>query len=403
MDKKALFAVIVSALGYFVDVYDLILFSVVRVASLKDLGLEGDALTNMGVVLLNTQLAGMLIGGVLWGVLGDKKGRLSILFGSIILYSLANIANAFVTSVEAYAVCRFLAGLGLAGEIGAGITLVAELMPREKRGIGTTIVATCGVAGGLVAALVGDVFHWQTAYIVGGVMGLCLFVLRVAVSESGMFEKIEKSADVARGSLKQLLCSPSCLKRYAYCALIGMPIWYLVGLIMTFAPEIGRELGIEEPVKTSGAILYFYGGIVVGDLVSGLFSQLVKSRKKALWVFVGGALAGTIVILNLPTPTATAFYALSGVTGFFAGYWAVFLTTTSENFGTNLRATVTTSVPNMVRGGAILLSSTFGIIKGTFGIIPSLELIGAVTFLAAFVSIYLVRETFSIDLDYIEK
>ena len=403
MDKKAIFAVIVAALGYFVDVYDLIVFSVVRVASLKDLGLEGAALTDTGVFLLNTQLAGMLLGGILWGIIGDKKGRLSILFGSIILYSLANLANAYVTSVEQYAICRFLAGLGLAGEIGAGITLVAELMPKNKRGIGTTIVATCGVAGGLTAALIGDYFHWKTAYIIGGVMGLCLLVLRIAVSESGIFKKIEAQSDVRRGDLRLLFGNLSCLRRYLSCVLLGLPIWFLVGLIMTFAPEIGQEMNIPTPLTTANAILYFYGGLVIGDLCSGLLSQILKSRKKALWIFVTGAFICTALILNLPVTSAGLFYALTGIAGFFSGYWAIFLTTTAENFGTNLRATVTTSVPNMVRGGAILLSSAFGLIKGTFGIVMSLELIALITFGAALISVYMMRETFSLDLEYTEK
>lgn len=402
-DKKILFTVIVAALGYFVDVYDLILFSVVRVASLKDLGLSGQALTDTGIFLLNTQMAGMLIGGILWGVLGDKKGRLSILFGSILLYSLANIANAFVTSIEQYAICRFLAGIGLAGEIGAGITLVAEILPKEKRGIGTTIVATVGVAGGLTAALVGDMFPWKTAYIVGGVMGLALLVLRMAVAESGMFEKVEKAANVARGDLMLLLGNKSCLARFIRCTLIGMPLWFVVGLIMAFAPEIGRELNLSGEVKTAGSILWFYGGLVIGDLGSGLFSQMLRSRKKALAVFLVMSLVGTFFILNLPVRTPEMFYWACGFTGTFCGYWALFLTVSSESFGTNLRATVTTSVPNLVRGGAIVLSSLFALMKEKFGIIPSLEIIAAGTFAAAFLSLHLTRETFAIDLDYIEE
>lgn len=401
MDKKILFSIIVAALGYFVDVYDLIVFSVVRMASLKDLGLTGDDLTNTGVFLLNTQLAGMLIGGVFWGILGDRKGRLSILFGSILLYSLANIANAFVTDVWQYAACRFVAGLGLAGEIGAGITLVSELLPKEKRGIGTTIVATLGVLGGFTASIIGDFFHWQTAYIVGGCMGLALLALRVVVSESGMFRKMEDRKSVRRGDLRLLLGSPARLARYVFCILIALPLWFIVGLILTFSPEIGKEIGIDG-VKTSGSILWFYGGLAVGDLGSGLLSQKLKSRKKVLWLFIGCSFIGTMLLLNLPVLSAEAFYWVCGVTGIFCGYWAVFLTTTAEQFGTNLRATVTTSVPNFVRGGTILLSSMFALLKGNLGVIASLEIIAVATFAAAAASLYLMRETFGIDLDYME-
>lgn len=403
LDRKTLFTVIVAALGYFVDVYDLIVFSVVRVASLKDLGLTGQELTDTGVFLLNAQMAGMLLGGIFWGVLGDKKGRLSILFGSILLYSLCNIANAFVTTVDQYALCRFLAGIGLAGEIGAGITLVAELLPKEKRGLGTTIVATLGVAGGFTAALIGDFFPWKTAYLIGGCMGFALLALRVAAAESGMFQSISHDASVKRGDLRLLFGNGPILRKFIYCTMMGMPLWFIVGLIMTFAPEIGQELGLDAPVTTAGAILYFYGGLVAGDLLSGVFSQVLKSRKKVLYIFTAGAFLGTMTVLNLPSPSAHAFYVVSGITGFFAGYWAMFLTVSSESFGTNLRATVTTAVPNLVRGGAIILSSIFAAIKGTFGITLSLEIIACGVFGASLISIYMLKETFGTDLNYIEK
>ncbi len=402
IDKKMIFAVIVAALGYFVDVYDLIVFSVVRIQSLKDLGLQGEALTDTGVMILNIQMAGMLLGGIFWGVLGDKKGRLTILFGSIFLYSVANIANAFATSVEQYAVCRFLAGIGLAGEIGAGITLVAELLPKEKRGIGTAIVAAVGVAGGMTAALVGDFFAWKTAYLVGGGMGLALLALRVTVAESGMFNSVAQKNLVKRGDLRLLLCTRSCLGRFMRCTLVGLPLWFIVGLIISLAPEIGRELGIVGETTAAMAVLYFYGGLVIGDFGSGLLSQFLGSRRKALGFCILGSLLGVLLILNLPAVTAETFYWLCAVTGIFSGYWAMFLTTTAEHFGTDLRATVTTSAPNLVRGGAILLTSAFAAMKGIFGIIPSLEIIALFTFGAALLSVYLMRETFGIDLDYVE-
>ncbi len=405
LNRRVFFTVVVAALGYFVDVYDLIVFSVVRVASLESLGYSGADLTEKGVLLLNLQLGGMLIGGVLWGILGDKRGRLSILFGSILLYSLANLANAFVTNIEQYAICRLLAGIGLAGEIGAGITLVAELLPKDKRGIGTTIVATLGVAGGFVAALIGDMLNWQTAYIVGGAMGLTLLALRIAAAESGLFENISHDKDVSRGDLRLLLGKPDCLKRFINCTLLGMPIWFMVGLIITFSPEIGGALGIDTPLKTATAILWFYGGIVVGDLGSGMLSQFLRSRRKALAIFILGAFAGMLAMLNLPVPPLDAqmYYWLCGITGFFSGYWAVFLTTTSESFGTNLRATVTTSVPNLVRGGAILLSSAFAMLKDTLGVVDSLQVIGIATFAASLLALYSLRETFGLDLNYTER
>lgn len=403
MTRATFFSVLVAALGYFVDIYDLLIFSVVRVASLKGLGLEGEALTSAGVLLLNAQMAGMLLGGIAWGMLGDKKGRLKILFGSILLYSLANIANAFVVSVPQYATARFLAGIGLAGELGAGITLVAELLPREKRGIGTAIVAAVGVAGGLVAALVGDLFPWKTAYIVGGCMGLSLFALRLAVAESAMFKGACQAKHARRGDLALLFLSAPRLARYLRCVLIGIPLWFIVGLIVTFAPEIGATLGLAEEVKSSGAVLWFYGGLVGGDLASGLFSQVLRSRRRALLVFIGAAFCATIAILRLPAGApAQAYYLMTGVAGFFAGYWALFVTVAAENFGTNLRATVATSVPNMVRGATIFFTSAFGALKGALGVVHSLEILACIAFGAALLALWRLRETFSADLDYLE-
>jgi MFS family permease len=401
MTRAVFFSVLVAALGYFVDVYDLILFSVVRVASLKDLGLSGEALTSTGVMLLNVQMAGMLTGGFLWGIYGDKKGRLNILFGSILLYSLANIANAFATGVWTYAACRGLAGLGLAGEIGAGITLVSELLPREKRGIGTAIVATVGVAGGLVAATVGDMFAWRTAFIVGGIMGLLLFAMRVSVAESGLFAAQKK--DAPRGDIRMLFRPPERFRRFVFCVLLGMPLWFQGGLIVTFAPEIGRALGIAEELKAANAVLWFYSGLIVGDLLSGLFSQALKSRKTALLVFVSMSCGATAAILNLPAGSSAAtYYHVCGILGFFSGYWALFLTVAAENFGTNLRATVTSSAPNLVRGAVILITSAFGVMKGPLGVVPTMEILTAAVFGMAFLSLWSLRETFAIDLDYLE-
>ena len=405
MDSRVFFTVLVAALGYFVDVYDLIIFSVVRVQSLQDLGYHGDLLTQYGVLLLNLQLGGMLIGGVLWGMLGDKRGRLSILFGSIVLYSLANIANAFVTNIEQYAICRFIAGIGLAGEIGAGITLVAELLPKDKRGLGAMLVATLGVVGGVVAALTGSELDWKVAYIIGGCMGLTLLALRVAAAESGMFAHISHDSSITRGSLRMLLGNMSCLKRFAMCTLMGMPIWFMLGLIITFSPEIGVSLGIAEPLTTASGILWFYSGMIVGDLASGITSQLMRSRRKALFLFIIGGMIGMLTMLNLPEAwrTAQVYYMLCGLTGMFSGYWAIFLVTSSESFGTNLRATVTTSVPNLVRGGAIALSSLFLALKPMLGVTGSLQIIGGTTFLIALYAVWTLRETFSLDLDYVER
>jgi MFS family permease len=277
--------VMVAALGYLVDMYDLFLFSVVRVPSLLSLGTSQEALLDDGIILLNLQMAGLLIGVIFWGILGDKKGRLSVLFGSILIYSLANIANGFVTSFEQYAVLRFIAGVGLAGELGAGITLVAEVLPRKIRGYGTTLVATMGVLGAVLAYFMADLFDWRTSYFIGGGLGLLLLVLRMKVFESGIFVKI-KDKNIERGNVLMLFNNKKRFFKYLKCILIGLPIWFVVGILITFSPEFGKALGITEPVNAGKAVMFAFSGQVLGDLASGFLSQYFQSRKKIILSFM---------------------------------------------------------------------------------------------------------------------
>ena len=277
--------VIVAALGYFVDIYDLLLFSIVRVPSLKYLGVPEGELLEKGVFLINMQMAGMLIGGILWGVLGDKKGRLSVLFGSIVLYSLANIANGFVTGVEQYAVLRFIAGIGLAGELGAGITLVSEILPKEIRGYGTALVASVGVLGAVLAYFVADLFDWQIAYFIGGGLGLLLLLLRVSVFESGIFKDL-KEKPVTRGNFFSLFTSSRQFYKYLNCILIGLPIWFVIGILVTFSPEFGKALGVAAPIKAGKAIMFAYIGLSLGDFSSGFLSQSLGSRRRVVLLFI---------------------------------------------------------------------------------------------------------------------
>lgn len=402
LNQKTNIAVLVAALGYFVDVYDLVLFSIVRVESLKSLGISGEALLSNGVYLLNMQMAGMLLGGIIWGVWGDKRGRIQVLFGSILLYSLANIANAYVTSVSQYALLRFVAGLGLAGEIGAGITLVSELMSKEARGYGTTIVATVGVSGAVAAGLFGDLFHWRTAYIIGGVMGLMLLVLRVSVSESGLFDAVRKHDHIVRGDLRLLFGSLERAVRYLNCIVIGIPIWFVVGILVTFSPEIGAALGVSGDIKVSSAVLYSYIGFTIGDLASGLVSQLWQSRKKTMLVFLLFTCGTSLLLLNLHGITPQTFYAVLIPIGFFGGYWAVFVTSAAEQFGTNLRATVTTTAPNFVRGTTVLMTLLFNYLKPHIGVLASAQTVCFIVALLALLSLWKLAETFACDLNFIE-
>lgn len=393
--------VLVAALGYLVDMYDLFLFSVVRVTSLKDLGVAPDQLLPEGVFLLNTQLAGLLIGGVFWGILGDKKGRLSILFGSIIMYSLANIANGFVTSVNQYAFLRFIAGIGLAGELGAGITLVSEVLPKEIRGYGTTVVATMGLFGAIAANFVADWFDWRISYFVGGGMGLMLLVLRLNVFESGLFEKM-KSQKVQKGNVFMLFNNWQRFSKYLLSILVGIPLWFVTGILMTFSPEFGKEIGIEEPILAGKCVMLAFTGQVFGDILSGIGSQYLRSRKKIIGIFIVLSFAFMLVYLLFPSKNATVFYVICTLLGFCNGYWTIFITIAAELFGTNLRATVATSVPNFVRGTAIILTSVFVFLRPSLGIINSALVIGTTTVAIALISLYFLEETFTKDLNYEE-
>ncbi|MBI5916711.1 MAG: MFS transporter [Bacteroidetes bacterium] len=393
--------VVVAALGYFVDIYDLLLFGIIRVESLKALGVADP--TKTGLLLMNWQMAGLLIGGIAWGILGDKKGRLSVLFGSIVLYSLANIANGFVQTVDQYIVLRFVAGIGLAGELGAGITLVSEIMSKEKRGIGTTIVASVGILGAVAAYFVSQVWDWRTAFFVGGGLGLLLLVLRMSVFESGLFKNIKHSA-VQRGNFLRLFTNKDLFVRYLKCILIGMPTWFVVGILVTLAPEFSKNFGMSDAVATGGkAIMWCYVGLTLGDFSSGMLSQVLKSRRKALLAFHLFSAATVVWYLVSGDISQHFFYLKIFLIGFGVGYWAVFVTVASENFGTNLRATVTTTVPNFARGALVPITLFFTSMKGAFGFINASYIVGGVCIAIALTALYYLPETFGKDLDYLEQ
>lgn len=393
--------VLVAALGYFVDMFDLLLFPIVRQPSLTALGVPPALQIEIGAQLLNWQMAGMLLGGIFWGVLGDKKGRLSTLFGSIALYSVANLANAFVHSVPAYAFWRFLAGLGLAGELGAAVTMVSEILPKELRGYGTAIVAAVGILGAVTAKLVGDFFPWRVTYAVGGGLGIALLFLRVGLRESFMFTRTHE-ATVARGDFLSLFTDWGRLGRYVRCILIGLPTWYVVAILITFAPEFGPILKVSGPVSAGTAVAFCYTGITLGSLLSGFLSQVLHTRKKVVAWFVLAALAGVAVYLSARGLTPRMFYLLTGFLGLATGYWAVFVTIAAEQFGTNLRATVATTVPNFVRGAVPLITGGFLLFRHSLGLVGSAWVVGLICFVLAFGALWGLPETHDRDLDFVE-
>ncbi len=393
--------VLVAALGYMVDMYDLFLFSIVRVPSLKSLNLSADSILKDGVMLLNLQMAGLLVGGIFWGILGDKKGRLSVLFGSILIYSLANIGNGFVNSVGAYAVLRFIAGFGLAGELGAGITLVTEILPNKIRGYGTTLVATLGVFGALLAYLVSYLFDWRTSYFIGGGLGLLLMFLRIRVFESGIFMKL-KETNIKRGDIRMLFNNKTRLLKYVTSIVIGMPIWFVVGILITFSPEFGRAMGFDQPVDAGKAVLFAFAGQVAGNIISGSLSQYLQSRKKVILLFMLLSFTFVLIYLLVPFDSTTLFYVLCACLGFCSGYWTLFITVAAELFGSNLRATVATTVPNFVRGTVIPLTFVFLLLKNYVGIIYSTLIVGVSTYLIAILALFYLEETFKKDINYTE-
>ena len=405
--KNVIFLVIVASLGYFVDIYDLLIFSIVRVKSLHDIGVSDADMRTKGEFIINMQMFGLLLGGILWGVIGDKYGRIKVLFGSILLYSLANFANGLVTTYNTYAAVRFIAGIGLAGELGAGITLVSETMSKEKRGYGTMIVAVVGLLGAAAAATVAQ-FGWRNAYFIGGGLGILLLLLRVGTFESGMFKQTEQS-NVSKGNLAMLFTDRKRFVKYMCCILIGMPLWFVVGILITQSPEIGKELGAQQPLSAGTGIMYTYLGLSVGDMFAGLFAQLTKSRRLTMLVFQIMSVISVLVYLNAHGITQGQFIGICLFIGFFIGYWATFVTIASEQFGTNIRATVTTTVPNFVRGALIPITIGYEFFVKIFAargynnsiILSAYVMMGIVTIISL-IALSQLKESFGKDLNYVE-
>jgi len=395
-------AVIVAALGYFVDIYDLLLFSIIRVPSLRSLGLNDAAIATDGLKIINIQMMGLLVGGIFWGILGDKKGRLNVLYASIILYSLGNIANGFVHTVNQYAAVRFITGFGLAGELGAGITLVSELLSKEKRGIGTSLVAGIGLTGAVFAFFIKQNFEWRTCYFIGGGLGFLLLFLRVGVLESGMFKSLQES-NTARGDFFMLFANGKRLKKYLTAIFLGLPTWYVIGILVSFSKEFAAKMNVQGVVDPGKAVMYAYAAISIGDVAVGFISQWMKSRKKAVYLFYGLTIVGICWFFNLQGQTVNTFYAACALLGFATGFWAMFVTMAAEQFGTNIRATVATTVPNMVRGSLNLVSLLFVSMQPSQGYLKSGWITGIVVMIIGIISLLFTEETFGKDLNYIEE
>jgi len=402
-------AVIVAALGYFVDIYDLLLFTIVREPSLAGLGVDlkdAKAAITASTKIINWQMVGLLIGGIVWGIMGDKKGRLSVLFGSILLYSVANFLTAYVATVDQYAYARFVAGIGLAGELGAGITLVSELLPKNKRGIGTSLVAGIGLFGAVFAYFTFDITQdWRLCYKIGGILGIALLLLRISVAESGMFKEV-KQLGVQRGNLLMFFNDKIRFRKYILAILIGLPTWYVIGILVNLSNRFATEFYGTNGVKSGKAIMFAYAAIAIGDILIGFVSQYFKSRKKALYLFYGLTILSGLLFFSGLNNSDTAMYLICAALGFSTGFWAIFVTMGAEQFGTNLRATAATTIPNMVRGALPLINLLFKDVfqdNWKWGLVQSAMVTGTLVMIVTLIAAYFTEETFHKDLNYVEK
>lgn len=398
-------ALIVAALGYFVDIYDLLLFTIVKRPSLEGVGATAATMMVDSTKVINWQMTGLLIGGIIWGVLGDKKGRLSVLFGSILLYSVANFITGYIETVQQYAICRFVAGLGLAGELGAGITLVSELLPKNKRGVGTSLVAGIGLSGAVAAYFTYNITEdWRLCYKIGGVLGIVLLFLRIKVAESGMFHTA-KGQKVAMGDFTMFFTNAQRFRKYILAILIGLPTWYVIGILVNQSDKFGEKMFGSTTINSGRSIMFAYAGIAVGDIVVGLISQWFKSRKKALLLFYVLTIFSLLFFFSPYNNSDTTMYAVCGALGFSTGFWAIFVTMGAEQFGTNLRATAATTIPNMVRGALPLINMMFLDLfqrSWNWPLVQSGIVTGVIAIVITLIAFYFTEETFHKDLNYLE-
>lgn len=415
-------AVVVAALGYFVDIYDLLLFTIVRKPSLVDIGVTDAGMIAASAKIIDLQMVGLLIGGVVWGIMGDRKGRLSVLFGSIMLYSVANFLTGYVQTVDQYAWARFAAGIGLAGELGAGITLVSELLPKEKRGIGTSLVAGVGLFGAVFAYFIFQATQgwslpynilgfegvieggWRLCYKIGGALGIMLLLLRISVAESGMFHAI-KDKQVSQGNFLMFFNNARRFRKYVLAIMIGLPTWFVIGILVNYSDKFAQALYGANAIDSGRSIMFGYVGIAIGDILIGFVSQFFGSRKKALFLFYGLSIVSMLYYFSGANDSDTRMYLACGMLGFSTGFWAIFVTMGAEQFGTNLRATAATTIPNMVRGALPLINYLFlKVFQGSLGwtILQSAAVTGTLVMLIAVTAAWFTEETFHKDLNYVE-
>jgi putative MFS transporter len=397
--------VIVGALGYFVDIYDLLLFTIVKKDSMLGVGSTEASILVDSTKVINWQMFGLLLGGIIWGVFGDKKGRLSVLFGSIILYSVANFLTGYVETVNQYAAARFISGLGLAGELGAGITLVSELLPQKKRGVGTSLVAGIGLFGCVAAYFTYDLTdNWRLCYKIGGILGILLLLLRVTVAESGMYKQVREQ-NISKGNFLMFFTSARRFKKYVLAILIGLPTWYVIGILVNQSDKFAAAIYGDKTLVSGKAIMFAYVAIAIGDILIGFVSQYFRKRKTALLIFYLLCIIGLVLFFSGVNNSNARMYAISAFLGFSTGFWAIFVTMGAEQFGTNLRATAATTIPNMVRGALPLINMLFLDLfqkSWQWSLVRSGIVTGIIVMTVTLIAFYFTEETFHKDLNYVE-
>lgn len=398
--KQEILTVLVVALGYYVDAYDLLVMSAVRKPSLLSLGVPESETLNIGLSLLNYQLVGLMIGGVMWGVIADKYGRKKALFGSILIYSFANIANGYINSVNMYYWLRIIAGFGLAGELGVGISLITENVAKERRTISTAIVSFFGMLGASTGGWFGSIFEWQNCFLIGGFAGLLLLLLRLKVEESVMFNEI-KDKNVSKGNIWMIIKNPKTLLTYFFCTLAGAASILFIGVFIQSTPELGKLFNLN--ITAGIALIWYYLGASVSEIIAGLLSKLLKERKAPIYIFYAiSLLAITNFCVNVPN-SPYFFYLNCLFLGFGLGWWSQLITLSAELFGINVRATAATSIPTFARAWNIPFSNIFKQNIPNLGIVNSAFGIGVIVVSLAIISITMVKETFENDANFIER
>lgn len=403
--------ILVASLGYFVDAYDLIIASVVRSSAIVELGLAQVGTpehTKYAQLFEYVQSAGILLGGIIFGVYSDKKGRKKALYYSIAIYSIANILNGLLSASvpfvgTVYCILRFICGFALAAELSIGIVMISETMKAKHRGYGTMIVVSFGILGAVLAAVLFEFIgiHWQTLYLIGGIAGVLLLIFRFSVKETNPFLDLENQ-ESERGSWVMIFKNRRLLKILFNAILLGFPIYFFISIPIKFATDYGKELGLT--IKGTIPIIVFYIAMSVSDIIANYLCQLFENRKKVLYFYLGLCTISVFLLhFYPPTTPEQYFYLFSPLMGFASGYWALLITFTNEQIGTNIRSTYTTAVPNVVRSLFIPIQLLLTVLQPTFGTSTSVFYIGVLAVILALLGLYSLKETWGKNLKFIDE